>query len=65
VVHDVEVPDCCSIRKLLAPGEVFKVEPGTFDILVGDSSDDILLRGHLDVTPREAKRAVNRIGRRR
>jgi beta-glucosidase len=30
----------------------FKVEPGTFDVLVGDSSDDILLRGHIDVTPR-------------
>ncbi len=34
------------------PSHDFKVEPGTFDVLVGDSSDDILLRGHLDVTPR-------------
>lgn len=34
------------------PSHDFKVEPGTFDILVGDSSDDILLRGHLDVTRR-------------
>jgi len=34
------------------PSHDFKVEPGIFDVLVGDSSDDILLRGHLDVTPR-------------
>ena len=34
------------------PSHDFKVEPGTFDVLVGDSSDDILLRGHVDVTLR-------------
>ena len=34
------------------PTHAFKVEPGTFDVLVGDSSDDILLRGHFDVTAR-------------
>ncbi len=34
------------------PAHHFNVEPGTFDLLVGSSSEDILLRTHFDVNSR-------------